>query len=44
MENQTRPLGISSVAWVVIGIVALVIVVGALLAMMFGMDVGGVLS
>lgn len=44
MEKQTRSLGVSSVAWVVIGIVALVIVVGALVAMMFGLDAGGVLS
>ena len=47
MESQTQPRGVSSVAWIVIGIVTVVVVAGALVtlvAMMFGLDVGGVLS
>ncbi len=44
MENQTKSRGISTVAWIVIGIVALVVVGGAMVAMLFGLDVGGVLS
>ena len=47
MEKQTGFLGISSAAWVVIGILALgtgALVVCALVLMAFGLDVGGVLS
>jgi len=46
MEKQTGCQGISSSAWSVIGIVALVvgaIVICALVAMMFGLDIGEVL-
>jgi hypothetical protein len=47
MEKQTGFLGISSAAWVVIGILALgagALVICALVLMAFGIDVGGVLS
>lgn len=47
MDKQTGFLGISSSAWVVIGILALgagALVICALVLMAFGIDVGGVLS
>ncbi len=46
MEKQTGFLGISSAAWVVIGILALgagALVICALVLMAFGIDVSGVL-
>jgi hypothetical protein len=47
MEEQTGFMGISSAAWVVIGILALgasALVICALVLLAFGIDVGGVFS
>ncbi len=44
MEKQTGFLGLSSLAWVVIGVVALVALIGVIVVMLFGVNIGGALS
>ena len=44
MERQTGVLGTSKIAWGVIGVVAVLAMLFALVAVMFGVDVGTVIG